>query len=406
MRAAAAIAALAGSLALAGPAVGAAAARAPFAVALGAAVRISGTPLRCVASGTAVESGILCSLVGKDGKEPAGSLGVALSSRGEAIVVKFEPKGNRAVWRVKAARGASPSPSPATPRALGGAVHVTDVGGSWTVAGTDILCSVGRVELQPGLTCSRVDAGGPRKNSNSIAMTRLRVGIYRFDGSRHARMRVEEPQPARTTATRRLAARGASADRRASAVHRAPAARRAPAVHRLVAARLAAAPRVVEIGIGDTLRVAGSRVACAVTANSAKTGILCLLLATATAPLPRSYAVGLAEDGEAILVGYDKRGQGALVTRFAQGRARAARVARIIGARLGGVYRVRGTDIVCAVATTPRPAGVTCFMAGPSGRVIGSAGIAISDGVVARIFRVTSRTKVRSLVEKLQPAAR
>ena len=393
MRAVAAIAALLGAFALAGPAA-AAGARAPFAVALGAAVSISGTPLRCVASGTAVESGILCSLVGKDGKEPAGSLGVALSSRGEAIVVKFEPKGNRAVWRVKAARGASPSPSPATPRALGGAVHVTDVGGSWTVAGTDILCSVGRVELQPGLTCSRVDAGGPRKNSNSIAMTRLRVGIYRFDGSRHARMRVEEPQPARTTAMRRLAARGK------------PAARRAPAVHRVAAARLAAAPPVVEIGIGDTLRVAGSRVACAVTANSAKTGILCLLLATATAPLPRSYAVGLAEDGEAILVGYDKRGQGALVARFAQGRARAARAARIIGARLGGVYRVRGTDIVCAVATTPRPAGVTCFMAGPSGRVIGSAGIAISDGVVARIFRVTTRTKVRSLVEKPQPAAR
>ncbi len=45
-------------------------------------------------------------------------------------------------------------------------------------------------------------------------------------------------------------------------------------------------------------------------------------------------------------------------------------------------------------------------MAGPAGRIIGSTGIAISDGVVARIFRVTSRTKVRSLVEKPQPAAR
>ena len=392
MRVIAAIAAGAGILALAGPA--AAGARAPFAVALGDTVRISGTPIRCVASGTTVESGILCSLAGKDGKEPAGSLGVALSSRGEAIVVKFEPKGNRAVWRVKAARGASPSTAPSTPPAIGGTVHVTDVGGSWQVAGTDILCSVGRAELQPGLTCSRVDAKGPRKNSNSIAMTRLRVGIYRFDGSRHAKMRVEEPQPARATTLRRPAA------------HRA-----AAAAQRSVVARRtrAAAPPVIEIGIGDTLRIARSRVACAVTANGAKTGILCLLLATSVAPLPGSYAVGLAEDGEAILVGYDKRGQGALVTRFAQAHthaARAARAARIIGARLGGVYRVRATDIVCAVATTARPAGVTCFMAGPGGRIIGSAGIAIGDGVVARIFRVTSRTKVRALVEKLQPAAR
>ena len=377
MKAVAAIAALAGALALAGPT--AAAARAPFTVALGDTVSISGTPIRCLASGTAAESGILCSLVGKSGKEPAGSLGVALSSRGEAIVVKFEPKGNRAVWRVKAVRTA---------------VHVTDVGGSWQVAGTDILCSVGRAELQPGVTCSRVDAGGPRRNSNSIALTRLRVGIYRFDGGRHAKMRVEEPQPVRATAQRRPAGHRAPATQRASIAHRAPAAHRA------------AAPPVVEIGIGDTLRVAGSRVACAVTANGAKTGVLCLLLATTAAPLPGSYAVGLAEDGEAILVGYDRHGRGALVTRFAQARARAARVARIIGARLGGVYRVRGTDIVCAVATTPRPAGTTCFMAGPDGRVIGSAGIAISDGVVARIFRVTSRTKVRSLVEKPQPAAR
>lgn len=192
MRVVAAIAFLAGALVLAGPV--AAGARAPFTVALGDAVRVSGTPIRCVASGAAAESGILCSLAGKDGKQPAGSLGVALSSRGEALVVRFEPKGNRAVWRVKAARGASHAP--ATPPAVGGTVHVTEVGGSWKVAGTDILCSVGRAELQPGVTCSRVDADGPRKHSNSIAMTRLRVGIYRFDGNRRAKMRVEEPQPA------------------------------------------------------------------------------------------------------------------------------------------------------------------------------------------------------------------
>ena len=169
------------------------------------------------------------------------------------------------------------------------------------------------------------------------------------------------------------------------------------------AAHRAATPPAVEIGVGDTLRVAGSRLGCVVAANGAKTGVVCLLLTLISAPVPESYAVGLAEDGEAILVGYDRRGQGALVTRFTQARARPA---RIIGARLGGVYRVRDTDVLCAVGTVLRPAGITCFMAGPSGRIVGSAGIAISDGVVARIFRVTSRTKVRTLVEKRQPAAR
>lgn len=244
---------------------------------------------------------------------------------------------------------------------------------------------MGRVGLQPGLTCSRVDADGPRKHSNSIATARLRVGTYRFDASRHAKMRVEEPQPVRTAAVRR------------PATLRRPAAPRRPAAHR------AAAPPVVEIGIGDTLRVAGSRVACVVAANGAKTGVLCMLVTRTSTPVPGSYAVGLAEDGEAILVGYDRRGQGSLVTRFTQSRARAA---RIIGARLGGAYRLRGTDVLCAVGTALRPAGITCFMAGPNGRIVGSAGIAISDGVIARIFRVTARNVVRSLVDRPQPAAR
>ena len=66
------------------------------------------------------------------------------------------------------------------------------------------------------------------------------------------------------------------------------------------------APAVIEITTGDTLRIAASRVACVVTANGVKSGVLCLLLADLATPLARSYAAGLAEDGEAILVAYDK----------------------------------------------------------------------------------------------------
>ena len=72
----------------------------------------------------------------------------------------------------------------------------------------------------------------------------------------------------------------------------------AGSAERVQSARQAAAPPVVEIGVGDTLRVVGSRVACAVAANGAKTGVLCVLLTRLSAPVPGSYAVGLAEDGE------------------------------------------------------------------------------------------------------------
>lgn len=172
---------------------------------------------------------------------------------------------------------------------------------------------------------------------------------------------------------------------------------------------IAASPAVLEIGTGDTLRVAGSRVACVVTANGAKSGILCMLLANLSTPLPGSYAAGLAEDGEAILVAYDRSSRGALVTRFTQAAHAAAsprRAGRLIGARLGGLYRLRDTDVLCTVGSSLRPAGITCFMAGPNGRIVGSAGIAVVDGVAARIFRVTSRTAVHVLAEKAQPAVK
>lgn len=168
------------------------------------------------------------------------------------------------------------------------------------------------------------------------------------------------------------------------------------------------APSVVEITTGDTLRVAGSRVACAVNANGAKSGVLCLLLANLSTPLPSSYAAGLAEEGEAILVAYDRSSRGAPVTRFTQAvRAGAAprRAGRLIGARLGGVYRLKDTAVLCTVGISLRPAGISCFMAGPGGRIVSSAGIAVVDGVSARIFRVKSRTVVTTLAEKPQPAA-
>jgi hypothetical protein len=195
VRAAVAIAALVGALGLAGTALGAAP-RAPFRVALGDTVSVAGTSIRCLATGTPKAAGVLCGLFGTGGKELPGSVGVALSARGEAIVIRFKATGPRAIWRVKAGRRAQPGAATVAATTMPRR-HVTDVGGVWWVVGTDLRCDVRRAGFQPGVVCSRVDAAGPRKHTNSIAITRLRVGIYRYDGKRRALMEVEEAQPAR-----------------------------------------------------------------------------------------------------------------------------------------------------------------------------------------------------------------
>ena len=71
-----------------GVALAATPARAPFAIAVGDTVRVSGTQISCTATGQPGAAGLLCSLRGKDGKEAAGSYGVALSDRGEALVIE------------------------------------------------------------------------------------------------------------------------------------------------------------------------------------------------------------------------------------------------------------------------------------------------------------------------------
>jgi hypothetical protein len=74
-------------------------------------------------------------------------------------------------------------------------VRTVGVSGSWRVATTDIRCVVLRALKQPAVRCDRVDAEGPLPRSNSIAVTPLRVGIYRYDRERKAVERVEEAQP-------------------------------------------------------------------------------------------------------------------------------------------------------------------------------------------------------------------
>lgn len=354
------------------------AAATPFAASTGDTVGVAGTPIACVSTGGSSGRGVLCSLLGPGDREPAGSVGVALSSHGEAIVVQFAAKGPREVWRVKAAHRA-PAVAPR--------VHITDVGGSWQVALTDIRCEVRRAGLQPGVVCSRFDEKGPRAHSNSIAITRLRVGIYRYDGKRRAVMKVEEAEPARLTqAVRRTQARAVAAPSRATP----------------------ATPNPVELAVGDTLLLPRSRITCLVTSDGTKPALYCLLVARQTTPLPNSYAVGLARDGTAILVAYDAKSRGSLLRRFTQ--AAVARVAtaakgKIVLAKLGGLYHVTGTDILCAVSSSGNP-GLACYMVGPQGRIVGSPGIAMVDGVSATVFRLTSRTAITTLIRKPEPAAK
>jgi hypothetical protein len=186
--AAAGAAAMATAMATAGAA---SAAPAPLTLRLGEIAAVRGTAIRCVVTGRDHAEGILCSLTGSTGAPPQDSFAVALAAKGEAIVIRYPREGARQVWRVKASRGAEGPPS------LGGghSVRTVGVGGSWRVATTDIRCVVLRALKQPAVRCDRVDAEGPLPRSNSIAVTPLRVGIYRYDRERKAVERVEEAQP-------------------------------------------------------------------------------------------------------------------------------------------------------------------------------------------------------------------
>ncbi len=384
--AAVAAAAFAVATVAAGVAFAATPARAPFAIAVGDTVRVSGTQLSCTATGQPGAAGLLCSLRGKDGKEAAGTYGVALSDHGEALVIEFAEGGAavspKQLWRVKAGHRAA-SAAGAAP-----VTHVTDVGGSWFLAGTDLRCVVKRGALQPGVVCSRYDAQGVRPNSNSIAITPAAAGIYRYDGKRRAARTLEKAEPDRVTTVHRT-----------TTLHRTAARPRAAAATRPTP--------IVQLAVRDTLRLPSSRVACTVTSDGTTPAMFCVLVARQTTPVPKSYAVGLDGNGAAILVSYDATSRGSLLrTIQAGGRTRAPRATgRVVTARFGEVYRVTGTVIVCNVLAAGAP-GVACTLNGPKGRIIGAPGIAVTDGGSARIFRVTSKTAFTTVIERAQPASR
>ena len=378
--------------AVAGVALAAPPARAPFAIAVGDTVRVSGTQISCTATGHPGAAGLLCSLLGKDGKEAAGSYGVALSDHGEALVIEFAAGGAavtpKKLWRVKAGRRAASAASAAP------VTHVTDVGGSWFLAGTDLRCVVKRGDLQPGVVCSRYDAQGVRANSNSIAITPAAAGVYRYDARRRAAPKLEKAEPGRVTS-----------------VHRATTAQRTTMLWRASARpRVATATPptpIVQLAVRDTLRLPSSRVACTVTSDGTTPAMFCLLVARQTTPVPKSYAVGLDGNGAAILVSYDAKSRGSVLrTVQAAARSRAKRAAgKVVTARFGEVYRVTGTVIVCNVLAAGAP-GIACTLNGPQGRIVGAPGIALTDGGSARIFRVTSKTAFATVTEKAEPASR
>lgn len=375
--------------ALAGPAGAAAhaAGAKPLSLASGATVRLVGSSVSCTATGGGAGGagaggrGVLCGVAGPGGAPRAGSLGVALSGAGEALVVRFTAKGVEEAWRVPALhrRAAAPAAGAAAP-----APRTVGIGGSFAVASTSIRCDVKSAGTLPGVVCSQFAADGlVRPDSNSVAMTAGHVGIYRFDKQRRAVLKVEKAEPAaerKTQARRHLAARTAPA------------------------ARSAATP--IPIGVGDTLQLPGSRLACVVTQDGSLPAVFCLLSRRAT-PLPKSYAVGLAKDGTAIVVAYDAKSRGSLLRRYTQA-VRAPRAAaasgRVVVARFGNVYRVAGTDILCSPLNAGAP-GIACTMNGPKGRIVGSAGIALVDGVLARVFQITGAKTVKTLIEKAEPGA-
>lgn len=163
-----------------------------FTANLGDLVRVATTGIGCIATGSAQQRGVACSILQKTGVEAPGSLGVALSAQGEAIVLKFATNDVTEIARVPAVHHARAAHAA---RAVVPAVHIAQPGQRWRIASTDILCEVKLAGFHPGVVCSRNDAKGPKANTNSIAMTTTAIALFRFNSKRQAVVKYQKLEP-------------------------------------------------------------------------------------------------------------------------------------------------------------------------------------------------------------------
>jgi hypothetical protein len=171
----------------------------------------------------------------------------------------------------------------------------------------------------------------------------------------------------------------------------------------LVVGGAAAAPqRTVQLKIGDAVDVTGTRVACFALQKAGKKGVGCALWAK-NKPVVRSYSVGLAVDGTAVLSKINADGSSVDVFKRRLA-ARGSPREKVYRLRVGDVFGLQidarvalGCRVInvtdTALAAIYRGVKVSCWRATATKPLPHTYGISISDKF-AGVFAFDARSKI------------
>ncbi len=164
-----------------------------------------------------------------------------------------------------------------------------------------------------------------------------------------------------------------------------------------------ASARTVEIRLGDTVDVAGTKLLCVAAESSGIKGIGCYE-ANAKGFVPGTFGAALGEDGRVSAHKIDAKGQPQRIFRKL-----ASRSGRYLKLTVGDVFYLKGTRVACEIANPQdvpaayRGVKVGCYIGTATGVKPLTYGIAISDRY-AGIFRMSKDGKSSTDVfERRQP---
>ena len=159
-----------------------------------------------------------------------------------------------------------------------------------------------------------------------------------------------------------------------------------------VAAGAASAPTAVTLRLNDGFVVKGTNIVCAVQLSKTLVPgakLMSCFLETRQGPVPKSYTVGLAVNGEVALGRVSKSGSVTVVKKlgggpFVPSKSRTA-PGKLYEAKIGSVFLVKGTAITCGVSTQSfggkKATTVACFKLNPAKKPRpNSYGIGITSG--------------------------
>ncbi len=164
-----------------------------------------------------------------------------------------------------------------------------------------------------------------------------------------------------------------------------------------------ASARTVEIRLGDTVDVAGTKLLCLAAESSGVKGIGCYE-ANAKGFIPGTYGAALGEDGRVSVHKIDAKGTPQRIFRKL-----ASRGGRYLKLGVGDVFYLKGTRVACELANVRdvpaayRGIKVGCYIGTTTGFKPLSYGIAVSDKY-AGVFRMNKDGKGSTDVfERRQP---